>query len=318
MENRNFGGTGLKVSPITFGAWSIGGPAVISGKQVGWTGVTDEESILALEHAFYCGINTFDTADSYARGHSEELVGRALAGKRKDAVISTKVGIVEGKEDKFTLDFSRKHILDSCEGSLKRLRTDYIDIYLLHMVVDGYPLTEEIKETLELLKNQGKIRHYGVSAQFPGQGMEQLQMNFGDCMMIEYNMLASPGTEAVINEAHKRGVGVITRGALGKGLFTGKYKKGQRFAANDVRSRLQQDYIDLVADRIEQLNHYAAETGLSLLSIALAFHIRQQGIGTIAVGLKNRGQVEEIVREVPSAADLEKYNWSEILNIFKA
>jgi aryl-alcohol dehydrogenase-like predicted oxidoreductase len=314
MKRRGFGNTDLSVSPITFGAWSIGGPALISGKPVGWSGVDDSTSIDALQTAFDLGINMFDTADAYAKGHSEDLIGRALSSHRHEIYISTKVGLVDSSSSDFLLDFSREHILQSCEGSLKRLKTEYIDIYLLHMVVDGYPLTEEIKETMEGLKKQGKIRHYGVSVQLPKQGMEQLQKDFGDSMMMEYNMLTSPEAEDVIALASQKGTGIITRGALAKGLLAGSYRVGHRFPENDVRSRLPGEYIDKVLHNVEVLKTYAQKQNTDLLSISLAYQFQNDGCNTVTVGLKAPKQVREIVHAAEAAKD---YDWTEIKRILR-
>lgn len=314
MEKRRFGNTDLMVSPITFGAWSIGGPSQISGKQVGWAGVDDDDSIKALETAYDLGINTFDTADAYAKGHSEELIGKALSAKRSKIIISTKVGMIDTPSESFELDFSKNHIIESCDNSLKHLKTNYIDIYLLHMVVDGYPLTDEIKETMELLKRQGKIRHYGVSVQFPKQGNEQLAKEFGDSMMIEYNMLTDAAVEDVMTLAKAKGIGVITRGALSKGLLAGKYKVGHRFPENDVRSRLPGEYIDNVIRNVDKLSDYANKSGGSLLSIALGYPLKHNGCSTVTVGLKTSAQVQEIVNSIETVAN---YNWIEIAKILR-
>lgn len=286
MEKRPFGNTGLMVSPLTFGAWSIGGPAEMGGKQVGWSGVNDDDSIDALKAALDGGINLFDTADVYGRGHSEELLGRAFAGAARDKVlISSKAGMVDNP-DGFKLDFSRQHLMQACEGSLQRLRTDRLDIYLLHLTIDGYPLTDDIRRTLDDLKSAGKIRHYGVSVQFVHQGMEQLEKRFGDSMMIEYSPLKRGPVEDVIKRAGEAGVGVITRGALEKGLLSGKYRPGHRFAADDVRSRIPADYIDRVLARVEQV-----KSTTNLLAAALQFQLKQPGVATITVGMKTRRQV---------------------------
>src|SRR4051812_7138220 len=218
MEFRPFGNTGLMVSPLTFGAWSIGGPAEMGGKQIGWSGVNDADSLDAIRAAVDAGINLFDTADAYARGHSEELLGQALAGARHKVLLSSKAGMVDNA-DGFKLDFSSQHLTRACEASLKRLRSDHLDIYLLHLVTDGFPITEDTRAGLDRLLAAGKIRHYGISVQFPIQGSEQLDSGFGDCMMIEYSPLKRAGVEEVITRAAEMGVGVITRGALEKGLL---------------------------------------------------------------------------------------------------
>ena len=291
LDKRPFGNTGLRVAPVTFGAWSIGGPAEMGGKQIGWSGVNDADSLDALKAAYDAGINLFDTADVYGHGRSERLLGQAVGGMRDKVLISSKAGMVDDPSG-FKLDFSRRHLTEACEGSLIRLDTDYIDIYLLHMVVDGYALTDETRAALDALKQAGKIRHYGVSVQFPHQGMEQLEKRFGDSMMIEYSPLKRTGVEDVLARAKEAGVGVITRGALEKGLLSGKYKPGHRFPADDVRSRLTGDYIDGVLSRVQALSGRSP----SLLAMALQFQIAHPGVSTVTVGMKTRRQVQKNVK----------------------
>jgi aryl-alcohol dehydrogenase-like predicted oxidoreductase len=304
MQKRPFGNTGLMVSPLTFGAWSIGGPAEMGGKQIGWSGVNDADSIDALKAAVDAGINLFDTADAYGRGHSEALLGRTFKSMRDRVLISSKAGMVDDPAG-FKLDFSRTHLHKACNGSLKRLQTDYIDIYLLHLVIDGHPLTEDMRSALDDLKMAGKIRHYGVSVQFPHQGMEQLEKSFGDSMMIEYSPLKRCGVEDVVTRAKERGVGVITRGALEKGLLGGKYRVGHRFAGDDVRSRLPGEYIDRVLAGVEKL-----KAKHDLLAMALQFHLAHPGCSTITVGMKTRRQVEENVAAVNARGD---FDWPAII-----
>jgi aryl-alcohol dehydrogenase-like predicted oxidoreductase len=306
LEKRPFGRTGLMVAPLTFGAWSIGGPAEMGGKQIGWSGVNDADSIDALKAAVDAGINLFDTADAYGRGHSEILLGKAFAGPIRDKVlISSKAGMVDDPTG-FKLDFSRKHLTDACEGSLKRLGTDYLDIYLLHLVIDGHPLSEDIRHTLDDLKRAGKIHHYGVSVQFPHQAAAQLDKDFGDSMMIEYSPLKRSGVEDVMTRAHKAGVGVITRGALEKGLLSGKYQPGYRFPADDVRSRLPADYIDRVLAGVAKLK----SERIDLLAMALQYQLAHPGCSTVTVGMKTRKQVEENVAAVTARRD---YDWPRII-----
>ena len=290
LDKRPFGNTGLMVAPLTFGAWSIGGPAEMGGKQIGWSGVNDADSLDALKAAYDAGINLFDTADAYGRGHSEVLLGRAFKGMREKVIISSKAGMVDDPAG-FRLDFSRTHLFEACERSLRRLQTDYLDIYLLHLVVDGYPLSDDIRNTLDDLKRRGQIRHYGVSVQFPHQGMEQLDKEFGDSMMIEYSPLKRAGVEDVLVRANECGVGVITRGALEKGLLSGKYEPGHRFPADDVRSRVPGEYIDQVLRAVQRLKTSHA----SLLAMALQFQLAHPGVSTVTVGMKTRRQVQENV-----------------------
>jgi aryl-alcohol dehydrogenase-like predicted oxidoreductase len=313
LELRPFGNTGLMVSPLTFGAWSIGGPAEMGGKQIGWTGVNDADSLDALKAAFDAGINLFDTADAYGRGHSEELLGQAFYGVRDHVLISTKGGMVDNL-DGFKLDFSREHLTGACEDSLRRLRTDYVDIYLLHLVTDGYPVTDETRRTLDDLKRAGKLRHYGVSVQFPHQGRKQLDTGFGDAVMIEYSPLKQAGVEEVMTQAKDAGVGVITRGALEKGLLSGKYLPGHRFDAQDVRSRIPADQIDRLLAAVQKLKRQSTWEKWSLVGMAMQFQLAHPGCSTVTVGMKTREQVEA---NLAAAGERGPYNWDEIIRILE-
>ena len=153
MEYRILGKTGLKVSSIGMGCWQIGGSP-------SWTGISDEESIATIHRAEEIGVNLLDSAEGYGEGHSEEVIGKALRGRRDRFVIATKVRPEQGDPDE---EKARQRILEGCEGSLKRLQTDYIDVYQLHAVPheNTRPI---VMETLAELKQQGKIRWFGISS----------------------------------------------------------------------------------------------------------------------------------------------------------
>jgi len=282
----------------------------MGGLQIGWPGVNDKESVDALEAAFEAGINVFDTADSYGKGHSERLIGETFKGRREKIIISSKVGMVDDPA-KLKLDFSPQHIVEGCEASLKRLQTDYLDIYLLHLILDKHPLTEETKGALEGLKKAGKVRHFGVSVQFPHQAAEQLDKGFGDSMMIEYSPLKRKGVAEILDRAKAQGVGVITRGALEKGMLSGKYAVGHRFDKQDVRTRIPVEYIDRLLRNVQIMKERAAKEGWSMLGMALAFQLAQPGCSTITIGLKTRKQVEENVRAL---AETRAHDWDQIIS----
>src|SRR5512147_523051 len=132
MLHRSLGNTGIKVSEIGFGGWAIGGVTEASGTPLGWGRNSDDESLAAIRRARDLGVTFFDTADSYGYGRSESLLGIVLSRTRHEAVIATKVGVVRDINGRVTKDFSKKHIFHAVDGSLKRLRTDYIDLYQLH------------------------------------------------------------------------------------------------------------------------------------------------------------------------------------------
>src|SRR5688500_10296009 len=132
MNYRTLGMTGIRVSEIGFGAWAIGGATDIQGVPLGWGKTSDDESLAAIRRARELGVTFFDTADIYGHGRSESLLGIVLSRYRRDVVIATKVGNVRSSSGSVTKDFSKRHIFYAIDGSLKRLRSDYVDLYQVH------------------------------------------------------------------------------------------------------------------------------------------------------------------------------------------
>src|SRR6266550_2687499 len=163
MQHRDLGRTGIRVSAIGFGAWAIGGAAGASGTPLGWGRTSDDESLAAIRRARELGVTFFDTADSYGFGRSESLLGIVLSRYRQDVVIATKVGVVRTGTGALKKDFSRQHIFHAVDGSLKRLRTDYIDLYQMHNPTIEELRRDEIQDAMERLQDAGKIRFWGVS-----------------------------------------------------------------------------------------------------------------------------------------------------------
>src|ERR1700737_2645872 len=152
MQHRDLGRTGIRVSEIGFGGWAIGGPSEASGMPLGWGRTSDEESLAAIRRARELGVTFFDTADSYGFGRSESLLGIVLSRKREDVVIATKVGNVRTSTGEFRKDFSKEHIFHAVDGSLKRLRTDYIDVYQVHNPTIDDLRRLDIQEAMERLQ----------------------------------------------------------------------------------------------------------------------------------------------------------------------
>src|SRR5205814_8303140 len=161
MQFRKFGNTDLFVSKIGFGAWAIGGGAMIGNVSIGWGDVDDKVSKQAIHAALDAGINFFDTADIYGLGHSEKILGEAI-GKLKDVIVASKVGNV-ARNNEFTVDYSKEYIVSACEASLKRLRRNEIDYYQLHTARFNHLENGECISAMQQLQKQGKIRHWGLS-----------------------------------------------------------------------------------------------------------------------------------------------------------
>src|SRR6059058_5131594 len=163
MQFRTLGNTGIKVSEIGFGGWAIGGATDASGTPLGWGQTFDDESLAAIRRARELGVTFFDTADSYGFGRSESLLGIVLSRHRHEVVIATKVGVLRTAGGELRKNFSKQHIFHAVDGSLKRLRTDYIDLYQVHNPTVEELGREEIQEAMARLQEIGKVRYWGVS-----------------------------------------------------------------------------------------------------------------------------------------------------------
>ena len=291
MNFRTLGKTGLKVSEIGFGSWAIGGPSEAVGTAWGWGEVPERDAIAAVQRARELGVNFFDTADVYGDGHSEEMLGKALGPGWKGVYVASKVGNVvrDGQEAK---DWSREHITRSCEASLRRLRKDVIDLYQLHN-----PEIEDIQkgdwpETLERLREQGKIRWYGVSVFVPEEALAVLERGAGHVIQLAYNALRLEMEEEVLPRAQQQNVGIIARVPLYYGILAGKFLPNTRFGADDHRSHtLPPETMRELVPRADRLKPLAGAT--SLAQWALRFVLANPAIATVIPGARNPRQAEQ-------------------------
>ena len=232
---RTLGRSGIEVSPLGLGCWAIGGPFWAGETPLGWGEVDDDESIRAIHAALEYGVNFFDTANVYGAGHSERVLARALAGRRKQVVIATKFNAVfdETTRQVTGSDSSPAGIRRACEDSLRRLETEYIDLYQFHD--NGFPAEQAgpVRETLEALVAEGKIRAYGWSTDFPESAEFFAQGEHCATIQAELNVLDdNPGIVAI---CEKYNLAAINRGPLAMGLLTGKYSAEVKPSADDVR-----------------------------------------------------------------------------------
>jgi aryl-alcohol dehydrogenase-like predicted oxidoreductase len=251
MRYRKFGATNMMVSEIGFGAWAIGGPAMIGNTAIGWGESDDRVSIQAIHAALDAGINFFDTADIYGLGHSEELLGKTI-GIKKDVIIATKVGNV-ARNEQFTVDYSATYILKACELSLKRLQRDVIDLYQLHTAKIEH-LQGDCIEAMIKLKEQGKIRHWGISLNTFEPEVEAdhfIQKRIGNSFQLVFNLVNQKALN-IIRTASEKGYGIIARMPLQFGLLTGKFDRIQSFTETDHRKkRLTQDVIHVASEKLD-------------------------------------------------------------------
>ncbi|HET7433478.1 MAG TPA: aldo/keto reductase [Thermoanaerobaculia bacterium] len=292
MHYRTLGNTQIKVSEIGFGAWAIGGPAN-AGTPLGWGKTTDDESLAAIRRARDLGVTFFDTSDSYGFGRSESLLGIVLSRHRKDVVIATKVGVVRDAEGRLSKDFSKKHIFLAVDGSLKRLRTDYIDLYQLHNPSLDELRRDDIHEAMDRLQEVGKIRYWGVSVTTPEEGVEIIKRGWGYSLQVLYNVLNQAPETELFPLAKEKGYGIIARVPLASGLLSGKYRQDTVFTGDDVRQNfLTPKRLEEVIPRVDEAKSIIGGTARSLAEGALRFILAHDAVSTTIPGARNVRQVE--------------------------
>jgi len=293
MQYRTLGRTGIRVSEIGFGAWAIGGSAEASGVPIGWGRSSDDDSLAAIRRARDLGVTFFDTADSYGFGRSESLLGIVLSRHRKDVVIATKVGVARNSTGDLRKDFSKQHIYHAVDGSLKRLRSDYIDVYQMHNPTIDDLQRGEIQEVMEQLQDDGKIRFWGVSISTVQEGLEIVRRGWGHTLQVLYNVLNQAPADELLPLAKERGFGVIARVPLASGLLTGKYRQGATFPADDIRqSFLTSRRLSEVKQRVDEVKAIVGGAARSIAEGALRFVLANDAVSTVIPGARNARQVE--------------------------
>lgn len=285
-ERVTFGKTGLRISRVCFGTWQLS-PRF-------WGEQSKDALIEAMRVAFSLGINFFDTADAYGDGYAETVLGEFASGIERDSIVlCTKVFNHFNPDASRYPDLSPAHVAERCEASLKRLRTDYIDLYLLHLFDPLTPFSD-VAETLERLRRQGKIRHYGVS----NHTVEQLRAErvFGAYNAVQppYSLLA-PDIEAdLLPYCQAENIGVMVYSPLHKGLLTGKYTGGETF--DDFRKfhpDFQGERFRSVTAAVRKLSPLAEKYAMSIYQLVLAATLMHPAIHAAVVGVKTPPQIAE-------------------------
>jgi aryl-alcohol dehydrogenase-like predicted oxidoreductase len=291
MQYREFGKTGLKVSEIGFGCWAIGGNA--HGKSYGHT--DDKTSLLALQRAIELGCNFFDTADVYGWGHSEELLGKVLKSKRDRLIVATKVGADFYQGEGFQT-FTPDYIRFALEKSLKRLKTDYVDVYQLHnppLKLINQPSTYEPMLTL---KREGKIRAWGLSVFDPIEGLVALKVGRPDSLQLTYNIFNSRGSDNLLPIACQLGCAIIAREPLANGFLCGKYLESAKFEQSDMRESWRKDYVLARAQAARKLEFLAKNSLGTMAQVSLRYVLADKAISVTIPGCKTPEQAEENCR----------------------
>jgi aryl-alcohol dehydrogenase-like predicted oxidoreductase len=299
---RKLGRSGIEVSALGMGCWAIGGPFWEKGTPHGWGEVDDNESLRAIQRALDLGVNFFDTANVYGAGNSERILGKAFAGKRQDVVIATKFNALFDEDTREVTGSScaPADIRQACEDSLSRLNTDYIDLYQFHD--NGYPAdkAEPVRETLEELVKDGKIRAYGWSTDFPDRAEVFAQGEHCATVQLELNVLDDNPTVIAICE--KYNLAAINRGPLAMGLLTGKYNASTKPSTDDVRGEKSPEWMKYFKGgkpspeylkKIEAVREILTSNGRTLPQGALAWLWARSEQTLPIPGFRTVKQVEE-------------------------
>ncbi|MFN2108124.1 MAG: aldo/keto reductase [Anaerolineae bacterium] len=293
---------GLEVSAMGLGCWAIGGPFWAGETPLGWGEVDDAESIRAIHRAMDLGVTFFDTANVYGAGHSERVLAQALGDRRDQVVIATKFNALFDEDTRQVTgsDASPAGIRKACEGSLRRLETDYIDVYLFHD--NGFPVeqAQPVRDTLEALVKEGKIRVYGWSTDFPKSAEFFAQGEH--CAAIEAQLNVLDDNPAIISVCERHDLALINRGPLAMGLLTGKYSAGTGVSIDDVRGQKSPEWMKYFKDgqasseflkKIEAVREILTSNGRSLAQGALAWLWARSETNIPIPGFRTVKQVEE-------------------------
>ncbi len=288
IEKRELGSTGIEVTKIGVGLWAIGGGE--------WGEVKDRESLNMIDAALEMGINFFDTADVYGDGHSEELLGQSMQGRRDQFIVATKIGWqgFDGENQVSQYDTVDK-LIEGVESNLKRLQTDYVDLIQCHIDFQE-PNMDVFVAGFQKLKEQGKVRAYGLST----SDFDYLRAfntdGEADTLQIDYSILNRTPEKKIFPYTMENNMGVLVRGPLAMGILTGKFSKDIQFKEGDFRKRWIEDEYEYKIflndlEKVEKLR--ALAKGRSLAQLAIQFVLQHPAVTVAIPGAKRISQLSE-------------------------
>jgi aryl-alcohol dehydrogenase-like predicted oxidoreductase len=307
MEYRKLGHSDIEISELAFGAWAIGGWM--------WGGADSKDAIKAIETAIDHGMTTIDTAPVYGMGLSEELTGKAVKGKRSKVQILTKFGLTwnekkgefyfattdnSGKPVDIYRYSSKEKVISDCDLSLKRLGTDYIDLYQIHWADPTTPVSETM-EAIEILVKKGKIRA-GAVCNYSKELMEEAEKTYKIASnQVPYSMVNRSIEKDVVPHCIEKKIGILAYSPLQRGLLTGKIKRDHKFKDGDTRPNTlyyKEPNLSRIISLTENLRKIADDRKVTLAELVLNWTIKQPGITCALAGARNSAQVLENVKAV--------------------
>lgn len=299
MELRNLGRTGLRVSALSLGAMTFGdGLGFMKG-----VSSTDAEARRVLDRALDAGINTIDTANVYSEGRSEELLGEWLEGRREQVVLATKCRFpVRPNPGPHDLGLSRKHVVKACEESLKRLRTDYVDLYQVHMQDVTVPV-EETLSALDDLVRQGKVRYVACSNYTGYRLVESLWaadrkgLQRYESVQLQYSLVCRDAEREVVPACKAHGLGVLAWSPLGRGFLSGKFARAEAPPAGSRLEAWQDSWKGVATDKnfdvLDAVKELAKARGATPAQVALAWVLQKPFMSSVIIGARTVAQLDD-------------------------
>jgi aryl-alcohol dehydrogenase-like predicted oxidoreductase len=287
MQQRKLGSQGPELTTIGFGTWAMGGEG--KGGANGWGPQDDQDSIDAINTALERGINWFDTAPAYGFGHAEEILGRALGQRRKDVFVATKFGLVWDDQWRITNNARYDSVIRECDASLKRLGTDYIDLYQQHWPdTIGTPVEDSMRAVDDLIK-AGKVRFSGVS-NFDVPLLERAEtVRHVDSLQPQYSLFHREPEDTLLPYCREHGVGVVAYSPLASGLLGGTYTPDKTFPETDWRS----GHPDFTGEglrrniaRVDRLKEVAGRFDKTVAQLAVAWVLANPAVTAAIVGIR--------------------------------
>jgi len=293
MKKRELGTSEITVSPIGLGTWGIGGPPF-------WSQRDENESVATIKAALDSGVDLIDTAPVYGFGRSEEVVGKAIEGRRDKVVLATKCGLRWKSQSLKGLyhDLSPSSVTEEIDNSLRRLKTDRIDLYQIHWPDPKTPV-ERTMERLNSIKEQGKIRAIGVSNFSVGQMKSALEIAPVISLQPKYNMLERDIEKEILPFCRDNNIGVLAYSPLASGLLTGKYSEDHKFDGWRGKQNFgvfRKETFSPAMKIVQKLKDYADGRAIPLLALAIKWAISQPGVACALVGANSADQVRQNIK----------------------
>ncbi|QGQ98909.1 aldo/keto reductase [Paenibacillus psychroresistens] len=302
MKYRKLGKNGPEISVIGFGSWAIGG-----GWASGWGDQDDQVSNDSVRAALDAGVTFYDTAAVYGLGHSEVVMGQALKADRHKVVLATKCGLIWDEQGKVSKNGTFDSVIREAEASLRRLGTDYIDLYQMHWPdIDQHAAAEETMRAMDKLVQDGKIRYVGVSNYNVAQLEESLTVRHVDALQPPYSILRPAAEKELLPFCLEKGIGVVGYSSLTSGLLSGNYTYDTKFDPSDWRSRNKAhtgEGLIKNVDLAERLKVIASRLEITLPQLAVAYTLAHPALTSAIVGVRKPSHILSVLPAVDVTLD---------------